>query len=191
MRIFLRISLLMLVATTTGCASFSAQLLPIRSYDEVAPSPTRPISSFDYDISMMLNGDKVGAVTGYEKAITNVFSKAGGFKTIQPGKGTEQYHISFNPGGEVSLTRIGFWAGFSAGTLFLIPTTTTSDYSLEVVLFKDNQEIKRYAYHETTRYWFHISMLFATAHRLRDVDEEIMEQMLLNLLHDMKRDGYA
>lgn len=191
MRAIFRISLLLVLSAITGCASFPSNPLPARSYVEVASNASRPFSAFDYDITMTLNGEKVAAVTGYEKAVTNVFSKAGGFTKFRPGKGSEQYHISFNSGGELNLPRFGFWLGFSAGTLFLVPTTTSVEYNLEVVLFKDGQEIKRYSYRETTRYWFHITMLFATSHRPKDIDEKIMESMLLNLLHDMKRDGYA
>ena len=174
----------------SSCASFSSQLLPVRSVDDLAGTSNRIISEFDYDITMMFNGEKIGAITGYEEKIKNVFEKVGGFNNLSPGKGSTQYHLSFNTDGRLDEKSFGFWSILSAATLFIIPTTSSAKYDLEVVLYKDNIEIKRYKFQEKVRYWFHITMLFAFGNRPGDVDNEIIEQMLLNLVYEMKQDGY-
>ncbi len=180
-----------MILTITGCASFSSKLLPSRSYVDITAFPSaKKINTLEYDVSVSINGKQTSEISGYNNVVEDVFTKSAVFNNFIPGNKNEGYHLSLNPNARYSPMGFALACGISIGTLGIIPTAFSVEYYLDATLSKDGKAIKTYSYHEYSRTWFHLSMLFMTKQKSQAVDKLIIENMILNLLFDMKKDGF-
>lgn len=185
------IVLLVFLALITGCASFSSKSLPIRSYAEfTSPVNNKKINSMEYDIFIQINDKHISDFSVYKGITEEVFSKSAVFDKISMGKENAGYHLYLNPKAYYSPMGFAMACGISVGTLGIMPTTLSINYILDVTLSNNGKILKTYSYSEKSRTWFHLSMLFVPKQKPQIVDKQIIENMLLNLLLDLKKDGY-
>jgi len=81
-------------------------------------------------------------------------------------------------------------SGFLSGsTLMILPGYATDTFVLSVDVKKENQVLKHYEYHDSMNTWIELFLIFwMSVHSPVQVRAEIIDNMLLNFLHDLQRD---
>jgi len=171
-----------------GCAAFPGRQLPVVAYDQLASDEPRP--SIDYDVKFFtaLQPDPSG-VYFFNREIVNVFGRSRAFSTFAVGTGTARYHLTLMLRDETDLA-LGALGGFlSAVTAGLIPARVTDTLTLQIDVRDGRRVIRHYAYKDAGRTWIGLFLIvLAPTHWPPAVARGIVDNMLLNFLHDLQRD---
>jgi hypothetical protein len=174
--------------SVVGCASFPGKQLPIYTYEQIAPQDPKP--SIDYDAKFIsLGRENAAAVRILQEEIEKVFNRSNLFSTISAGIGSEKYHLSIvlKDEGNVALA---FLSGFISGLTFaVLPAYGRDEYVLSVDVKKGDQLLKQYQYKDHMNSWIQLFLIVLTpTHWPPDVAKNIIDNMLLNFLHDVEND---
>jgi len=173
-----------------GCASFPGNELPKRGYD--ALDPVRPKAVVDYAVTFSGQGGQRMYSASYllSERVKAVFDKSGIFsKHTLDGKGAPvQLSIKLdNKGDQRTAKLLGIVAGLS---LTVIPVYVTDNYELTVDVNAGDKVIKSYICKDHMTTWFQLFLIFAfPSHKPVDVWREVVDNMLLNFLHNAVADG--
>lgn len=173
---------------SAGCASFPGKELPKYTYDQIKPSG--PKVSVDYDAKFLSFGrENSYAVRIFQEEIEKVFGQSGVFTKVSAGIGSEKYHLSLVLENRGNLP-LAFLSGFISGFTFLvIPAFARDEYILTVDVKQGEQVIKQYKYKHYMDTWMEIFLIFMTpTHFPTKVARDVIDDMLLNLLHDLEQD---
>ena len=171
-----------------GCASFPGKELPKYSYEQIKPPSPKP--SIGYDAKFLTMGrENARAVIIFQEEIEKVFGQSKFFQKYGPGVGLGDYHFSMVLQNEGNLCLAGI-SGFISGiTLTLIPGYAKDEFVLIVDVKKENHVLKQYQYKHYMDTWIQLFMVFLTAtHNPKDVSRQVIDDMLLNFLHDLEKD---
>lgn len=171
----------MSVTATIGCASSLGKEFPKYTYEQIVPHDPKP--SVSYEILGITKGS-IGSID-FSREVYEVFRKSNLFSKISAGIGSETYHFSIELQAEGSSSLWSVVASIS--TMTIIPGYTKDGYVLTVLVHKGNKELKRYQYKRYIETWVHLFLIFATTH-LETPIREAIDDMLLNLLHDLQND---
>jgi hypothetical protein len=169
-----------------GCASFPGKELPKYTFEQIEP-PAKKVS-VDYEAIFLMQGQEVAfMVREFEERISKIFAKANFFLKYGLGIGSADYHfkITLNH----TEAQPTFMTLVSGITLTLIPWNAKDEFSLSIEVKKGDQLLKEYQYKEHMDTWFQLFMIFLTpTHHPVKVKEQIIDDLLLNFLHDLKED---
>lgn len=171
-----------------GCASFPGKQLPIHTYDELAPVEPRP--SIDYDAKFLALGmENAAGVRVFQEEIEKVFGNSHVFSKFGSGIGAEKYHLSLMLRNEGNIG-LAMLSGFISGLTFLvIPAYAEDEYVLLVDVKSGDQAIKHYEYRDSMYSWIELFLIVLTpTHWPPTVAKEVIDNMLLNVLHDLQKD---
>ncbi len=172
--------------TLAGCASFPGKQLPIYTYEQIVPRDPKP--SIDYDAKFIsLGRENAAAVRIFQEEIEKVFSKSNVFSKFSAGIGSEKYHLSLvlrNEGNVGAAAISGFISGF---TFTVIPAYARDEYILIIDVKRGDQLLKQYQYKDHMNSWIQLFLIFLTpTHWPPDVARSVIDNMLLNFLHDVE-----
>ena len=177
-----------LFLSVAGCASFAGKELPRYTYEQIVPNPQKP--SIDYDAKFLTLGrENAAAVRMFQEQIEKVFRKSTLFERFDAGIGSAKFHFSMALQNEGNIVAAGV-SGFISGlTLTLLPAYARDEYILTVDVKKGNQLLKQYRYKHYMDSWIELFLIFLTpTHFPPNVAREVIDDMLLNLLHDVQKD---
>jgi hypothetical protein len=171
-----------------GCASFPGKELPKYTYEQIVPHAPKP--SIDYDAKFLTFGNaNAQAVKTFQEEVDKVFTKSSFFNKFGAGIGSEKYHFSMvlkNEGNMGLAVVSGFISGF---TMTIIPGYARDEYTLTVDVTKEGKLLKQYQYKHYMDTIIQLFMIFLTpTHSPAEVGRKVMDDMLLNFLHDLEKD---
>lgn len=172
----------------TGCAGFPGKQLPVHTYDELAP--VEPKLSIGYDAKSFIQGwSNAAAVRTFQKQIEDVFGRSHVFSTFAAGVGPEPYHLSLTLRKEGRPVLASLSALISGLTVLVIPAYARNEYVLLVDVKEGGQVIKHYEYRDYRTVWAELFLIVLTpTHWPPTVETEVIDNMLLNVLHDLQKD---
>lgn len=167
-----------------GCTSSLSKEFPRYTYEQITPRDLKP--SVSYEILGYSEGGAFFGIgsTNFSQEVYEVLRKSKLFSKISAGMGPETYHLSIElqAKGSPSLLSVVL----SISTMAIIPGYTSDEYVLTVLVHKGNKLLKQYQYKRHIETWVHLFLVFGT-HPATAI-RETMDDMLLNLLHDMQKD---
>jgi hypothetical protein len=173
-----------------GCASFPGKELPKYSFEQFNPPAIKP--SIDYEaIFLTRDGQEPpAAVRSLEQEIDKVFTKTSLFQKFGTGIGSANYHFIVVLKNEGELSGANFLNAVLTGvTMTLIPSYAKDKFFLTVEVKKGDQLLKKYEYRQHIGTWFQLFLIFLTpTHHPAKVYSKVIENMLLNFLHDLIED---
>lgn len=172
-----------------GCASFPGNELPKYTYEQLAV-PAEKVA-IDYDARFLTMGhENAAAVRIFQEEIDKVFRNSQLFASHAPGVGTAPYHLSLtleNKGDTGGAAITGFLSGL---TLTILPGFAKDEYVLTADIKQGDTLLKQYRYQDHMNTWIQLFMIFAMpTHLPKDKAVEVIDNMLLNLLADLQKDG--
>ena len=185
---FLICALVIFCFSISGCASFPGKELPTLTYQQL-DRPTQK-QSIDYDVRSPI----IRGTVSFEDEVKIVFNRSDIFVNFHTGSGSERLHlsISFDYGPNLlgnTIVAIGS-AIICGATFFILPGYANDDIYLHVDVKKDDQILKHYEYHDSVKTWFQLGMVFwAASNSILTVDRDVIDNMLLNFLHDFQKDN--
>jgi hypothetical protein len=182
------LSIIITLFLLAGCATFSKNTLPLRSYNDITTSNNGKLNSIDYELLVENNGHPEVETYRYISYFEETMKNSKLFNKVYLDKGKEQYHLILKATSNYSEAALLTAIGVTIGTLGLVPTFCNLSYELNISVLKDGKELKEYHYQEKAIIWNHLIMLFYS--NPGKVDKEICENMFLNFLYDLKKDGY-
>jgi len=171
-----------------GCASFPGKELPTYTYESMTVPAAKLTVSYDVK-ALSLGRDNAGLAKGMQEEIEKVFKASPLFNQVAPGVGTGEYQYSFTLRNEGN-AGLAFASGFISGlTLTIIPAYAKDEYILSVDVKKGNQALKTYTYQDHLDSWIELFLIFLTpSHWPPTMAKELIDNMLMNFLHDFWRD---
>ena len=177
---------ILLLVFCAACASFRGEELPQRDPGELERSERLPPVTYELANAY---GTTVASQAGTSDAcIDRVLRKA--FSEVERRESEAGLHLDFH---YTTRTRQPtFTMGMvllSIVSLGLIPAYGRGDLSLTVLVEVDGRIAGRYGYEDHVDTWVHLFVIpWAYSHDPVEVEEAVLENMLLNFLHDLRRD---
>lgn len=175
-----------LMVLLSGCASFHGGELPEVAYSQIVPPGNKPHVTYDVTYEFRGNQDDKALL----KITQEVFIRSEYFATYVAKDDEGGFHISLamvNSGDADKAILSGFICGL---TLFIIPAYAKDEFTLNAEVKKDGKLVKRYLYRDTMSTWAQLLLIFITPfYWPTNVAEEVWENMVLNFMHDLSRDG--
>ncbi len=173
-----------------GCAGFPGNKLAKQGYGSLASAQPKVV--VDYDVTFIGPGGSQMYSANYMLAeqVKMVFEKSKVFASHNlNGKGAP-VHLKVkleDKGNLADATLAGIVSGL---TLTIVPTCATDEYELNIEVASADKLIKRYTYNDSMTTWIQLFLIFAfPSHNPGTISREIIENMLLNFLHDVQADG--
>jgi hypothetical protein len=169
-----------------ACASFRGDELPRRGLGELRREA--PLPAVTYGLSNNFASSEPPATGWSVTCVDRVFGMA--FSEIERKASTEGLHLDVRFASRVRQPVFTVGLGlFSILSLGLIPAYGRDDLSLSVRVEVDGSLVKRYEYQDHAGTWFHWFMIpWAFSHDPFEVENAVLENMLLNFLHDFRQD---
>lgn len=177
-----------------GCASFPGKELPTYSFEQFHP-PARKVS-IDYEAIYLApfltpgGQENPAAVRFFEQEVNKVFAKTNLFQNFGAGIGSGNYHFKLVLTNEGKMSPLATLNAILSGiTMTLIPAYAKDKLILTVEVKKGDQFLRKYEYRQHIGTWFQLFLIFLTpAHYPKKVFVKVIDNMLLNFLHDLMED---
>lgn len=182
------LSIVLLVLSVSGCATFLGNDLPDYTFADIssAPLPEKKVCL----IVNYKNCDK--ECHEFYDPTYEMLEKSGFFRrdcTPNPDEKNNlqmeelyELKIAYHPLALISV-------GISALTLGIIPGYAHNNVTARIQIKKKDQIIKEYVYHEHADLWVHLSMLFIRSeHNNLAINKKFRKRLYMNFLHDFSRD---
>ena len=183
------------LSALAGCASFPDQRLPRYTDEQIVPGDAKP--SIDYDVKVFLSEEEypAAAVPGLQKRVDHILGRSRLFSNVrvrsvaETGNKAEPYHLSITIRDE-SRIKHGIWGGLAfAVTVMIFPLQIDDDFVLLVDVTEGGQVIKHYEYRDAMETWVELFLIVMTpTHSQPAVTRAVLENMLMNFLHDLAKD---
>lgn len=181
-----------------GC-SFRGGELPRYHHEQLRSDDHKP--SIGYSVLLIgppkKHGDHRSMVRleDFREETRKAFSDSALFSDFNEGAESRGYYLTlalYYPG-EKSRTLLGnYYTYLSAVTFGVIPWYDTQDYFLIVDVRKGNQFLKQYRYKHSRHTVYQLLLvffLFDSMDNSKGVEREVIRDMVLNFLHDLKEDN--
>jgi len=180
-----------------GCASFSDARLPQRSLADLEAGGRPAAITYQFaEWNVVSSDESLVAATAAPAVMPSVVQSRiepilrRAFVDSTRGKERGEWHLDMyyreterHPAVTYTL------ALFFVASLGLVPAYTETDLYLEAKLMHDGQTVRQYVYEETVSSWIHWFMLpWSFTHDPIERKLEILDNMILNLVHDVAAD---
>jgi hypothetical protein len=137
----------------------------------------------------MFGRENAAAVKTFQEEVDKVFGTSNTFSKFGAGIGAERYHISLVLRNEGNFG-LAFLSGFISGFTFtVLPGYARDEYVLVADVKKGDQVLKQYQYKDYVGTWIQLFLVFlAPTHWPPNVTRDVVDNMLLNFLHDLEAD---
>ena len=185
------VMLSMLFCVSMGCATFSDKRLPIYNYAQIPDAPEKVDVSYKTNF-ISIGGTRIeSASIELAKQVEEVINKSERFSNLFTTEGEAPYHFDITVQNKGNLTWAVAAGVISGITLMIIPTAATDHYHMTADVYRGDEVIKQYKYHDSMTTWFHLFLVFITfvdAYDSTTVRKEITRNMLMNFVHDLFTD---
>lgn len=174
----------------SACASFRGDELPERSLHEEVEQGRLPAATYEYSLVSGTAGAPWSPGPEWvDRICAPIFSQV--FSEIERKESAEGLHLHMQF--EVRHSRpVSFTYGLALiaiASAFLIPVHGRDDLILTVRVDVEGALATRYEYEDHIDSWLHLFMIpWAHSHEGMKVYESVLENLLLNFLHDLRRD---
>jgi hypothetical protein len=125
---------------------------------------------------------------GPNASVERVFRKA--FAATRGGPAENDLHVDlfYDSRTRQPIFTMGL-AFFTICSLGIIPTYGYEDLTFEARVTDKGNPVAVYEYHDHIETWVHLVMIpWAYAHDPTEIEDRVFENMLLNFIHDLRRD---
>jgi hypothetical protein len=171
----------------TACASFAGGELPAQSLSELESQQRLPAISYELRSAVTPNLSSPNLV-GPNANVERVFRKA--FAETRSGPADNDLHVDlfYESRTRQPIFTMGL-AFFTICSLGIIPTYGYEDLTFEARVTDKGNPVAVYEYHDHIETWVHLVMIpWAYAHDPTEIEDRVFENMLLNFIHDLRRD---
>jgi hypothetical protein len=171
-----------------GCASFPGKELPAYTHEHIAPPAQKLAVSYDVK-ALMFGKENERTTKTVQDEIEKVLKASPLFSQVGPGVGLGEYQYSFVFRNEGSFA-LAFLSGFISGFTFtIVPAYGRDEYILTVDVKKEDKVLKTYEYKDHMDSWIQLFLVFLMpSHWPENVGKEVVDNMIMNFLHDFAHD---
>jgi len=183
----------------TGCAAFSKNNPTLYTYNQIQQNITNALPGVDFTAKYYhQNSGTERASLGFSghfnsknnltPKISHTLSKSKLFSNVIEGEGKYPIHFDFSL---ETHNKVGylFTALPSGLTLLIFPAINKDEYTLSVKVYNNYNLIKKYEYSDFITQYMSIWVLpFSFSKTYSSVNSKVIEQLLLNFLHDFQKD---
>ncbi|MFN0006739.1 MAG: hypothetical protein ACKVXR_02435 [Planctomycetota bacterium] len=176
----------LLLALCAACASFRGEELPQRDLGELAESERLPAVTYVLSNAQPPSGNFPSS--GTEHCVDRVFRSA--FTEAEAKESDAGLHLEIHYSSRARQPVFTLGLGLLAlASLGVIPAYGRNDLTLSVRAEVDGVLVQRYEYEDHVVTWIHLFVIpWAFSHDPVEVEGQVLENMLLNFLHDLRRD---
>jgi hypothetical protein len=179
--------LAILLLACPGCAGFRGELLPQLGRNDLTPANRMPAISYTWNSGIPARG--LAPNTAFAGSSSEWLFRSA-FVDARNAPGANDIHIDLYFQSE--MRQPTFSMGLMLLSIFslgIIPGYACDDLSLRAQLQNQGQIVKEYQYVDSVDTWMHLFMIpWAFSHDPAVVEREALENMLLHLIRDLRKD---
>lgn len=170
-----------------ACASYSGKELPEYSFAQIPMREHRPTVEVAARFSAYGRENAAGA-RFFRTETDRVFSESKVFSDI--GAAGAKHRITLRLSVKGDAFRFSLASIVSGLSLAVIPTYSSEEYVLQAEVSEGKTTLKKYEYRDRVETWVQLFLVvLAPWRRPGETTAKVVDNMLLNFLHDLQRDG--